>query len=310
MARLNMATLRLLVSVLAVCFMWNSSIASTEPTASEKAAMATVAKVHPDWREVTSSENFKQWLAQQPEHVRGVAQNSWEPSQIISLFDRYKGETRTTETPKSKQAGLAAYDRGDYSTAFSVWLPHALAGDADSQMRVGLLFDLGRGVAKDERRAAEWYRRAAEQGHRVAQLTLGTSYDNGIGVSKDERLAYAWLRRAAEQGSDEAQARVAAMLGAGRGVTKNERQAAAWLRRAAEQGHTAAQLLLGLYFQQGKGVPVNLERAYFWLILASVDGGEDGPVLRDKVEAKLSRAQRESVQTMAATWRAKPEAGK
>jgi TPR repeat protein len=38
----------------------------------------------------------------------------------------------------------------------------AEAGDADSQVELGLRYDKGEGVARDEAEAVEWYRKAAE----------------------------------------------------------------------------------------------------------------------------------------------------
>ena len=52
--------------------------------------------------------------------------------------------------------------------------------------------------------AAEWYRLAAEQGHRVAQFNLGVLYFNGEGVPQDYMLAYMWFKFAAANGDVEA----------------------------------------------------------------------------------------------------------
>lgn len=60
------------------------------------------------------------------------------------------------------------------------------------------------GMARDKR-AVEWYRRAAEQGLLEAQYNLGNMYADGRGVEKDEVCAVDWYWKAAEQGSVEAQ---------------------------------------------------------------------------------------------------------
>ena len=46
----------------------------------------------------------------------------------------------------------------------------------------------------------KWYRKAAEQGYAKAQTRIGLMYQEGKGVPKDQALAKQWLERAAEQG--------------------------------------------------------------------------------------------------------------
>ena len=59
----------------------------------------------------------------------------------------------------------------------------AQAGDADSQVELGLRYDKGAGVVKDHAEAAKWYRKAAEQNYAPAQYNLGLCYEHGNGVA-------------------------------------------------------------------------------------------------------------------------------
>ena len=52
--------------------------------------------------------------------------------------------------------------------------------------------------------AAEWYRKAAEQGDAGAQFNLGHLYYDGQGVPQDYGEAVRWFRLAAAQGQEEA----------------------------------------------------------------------------------------------------------
>jgi UDP-N-acetylglucosamine transferase subunit ALG13 len=61
-------------------------------------------------------------------------------------------------------AGVAAFQAGDYGAALDAWLPLAEADDADAQHNVGVIHEQGLGVPQDFAAAAEWYRRAAENG--------------------------------------------------------------------------------------------------------------------------------------------------
>ena len=48
----------------------------------------------------------------------------------------------------------------------------------------------GRGVAQDYKAAAQWYRRAAEQGHAEGQTALGAMYKYGKGLAAYESGDY------------------------------------------------------------------------------------------------------------------------
>ena len=64
--------------------------------------------------------------------------------------------------PEPAGAGFAAYERGDYATALQLLRPLAEAGDANAQFHLGRIHLGGRGVAKNETEAAQWFRRAAD----------------------------------------------------------------------------------------------------------------------------------------------------
>ena len=81
----------------------------------------------------------------------------------------------------------------------------AEAGDAESEVELGLRYDKGEGVVKDHAEAAKWYRKAAEQNYAEAQYNLGVCYYKGEGVAKDQAEAVKWYRKAAEQNLAKAQ---------------------------------------------------------------------------------------------------------
>src|SRR5437867_11216286 len=80
----------------------------------------------------------------------------------------------------------------------------AEAGDAESEVELGLRYTNGEGVAKDQVEAVKWFRKAAEQNYARAQKNLSICYDKGEGVTKDQVEAEKWLRMAAEQDDAEA----------------------------------------------------------------------------------------------------------
>ena len=67
------------------------------------------------------------------------------------------------------------------------------------------------GCPVDYKKAAEYFRKSAEQGYANAQCNLGYCYERGQGVSKDYEEAVKWYRKAAEQGEANAQKQLRSM---------------------------------------------------------------------------------------------------
>ena len=98
------------------------------------------------------------------------------------------------------QKGLDAYDREDYATALKEWEILAEEGDPSSQYNLGVMYRMGKGVARDDKEAAKWYKLAADQGDAGSQFLLGYMYLNGIGVPQNSLRAHMWVNIAASQG--------------------------------------------------------------------------------------------------------------
>ena len=115
----------------------------------------------------------------------------------------------------------------------------AEAGEAESQVELGLRHEKGQGVAKDPVEAAKWYRKAAEQNFARAQNNLGVCYEKGEGVAKDEEQAVKWYRKAAEQNYAPAQASLGAFF-----PNDDVVEAYKWLLLAANQGNEDAKQVM------------------------------------------------------------------
>ena len=77
--------------------------------------------------------------------------------------------------------------------------------DVDAQVKLGITYEEGRGVPKDEAEAVRWFRLAAEQGDPTAQFQLGVMYTVGRGVLRRNLIvAHMWLNIASANGSDAA----------------------------------------------------------------------------------------------------------
>jgi hypothetical protein len=96
--------------------------------------------------------------------------------------------------------GLAAFDAGDYATAFEEWRALAEAGELEAQVALAGLYLAGQGTRADAAEALRWYRLAADRGDAVAQLNLGDLLNRGLGAARDPVGAYVWFTLAAAQG--------------------------------------------------------------------------------------------------------------
>ena len=167
----------------------------------------------------------------------------------------------------------------------------AEAGDAESEVELGLRYTNGEGVAKDQVEAVKWYRKAAEQNLARAQKNLGICYDKGEGVTKDQVEAVKWYRKAAEQNYADAQNDLGASFYNGEGVAKDQTEAVKWFRKAAEQNLAKAQFNLNVCYYNGEGVAKDYVEAYKWLLLAARQGDEDAKKNLTALESKLTPEQ-------------------
>ena len=124
---------------------------------------------------------------------------SWQPTRLLALVATLLLVVMST-FPAAAQTvaeAVAAYERGEYATAFTGFRLHAEQGAAAAQFNLGLMYYEGRGAPQDYAEAVRWYRRAAEQGDADAQFNLGHMYTVGKGVSPDIAEAVRWFRHAA-----------------------------------------------------------------------------------------------------------------
>lgn len=113
---------------------------------------------------------------------------------IILLFSLLNGCSDVND-PK------AAFEQGDYKTAYRLWLPLAKNNNTEAQNYLGIHHYLGLGVDRDLDRAKYWYEKAAKSGYPDAQYNLGQMYENGQSVKQDFLIAYMWFHAANEQGN-------------------------------------------------------------------------------------------------------------
>jgi TPR repeat protein len=118
--------------------------------------------------------------------------------------------------------GVAAYESGNAPLAAKEFRTTAEEGHADSQFNLGLMYEKGIGVSKDEKEAVIWYLKAALQGNLYAQYNLAVLYENGRGTNVNFAQAHQWYREAAVQGDGLAVGNLGMLYLRGQGVKKDK----------------------------------------------------------------------------------------
>lgn len=164
--------------------------------------------------------------------------------------------------------GASAYNARNYALALKKIVPLAKAGHADAQHLLGLMYYMGRGVARDYKQAFAWHHKAAQQGKADAQYVVGAMYYTGNAVPQDQRHAVGWFRK------------------------------------AAEQGHAEAQHALGLMYRYHQaGMPQDKVLAYMLWNLAAAGGNHNAVEQRAAISRQMTQEQIEEAQAMSRTWR-------
>ena len=184
---------------------------------------------------------------------------------LIASIRWYTGEAGVVDDDRAKQLlGMAAAD-GDalstmwvarvYSTGrmgYPADKPYAQslaalviadvealagAGVSEAQFLMGTAFAEALGKDRDDGAAAEWYRRAADNGHVLAAHNMGNIHYSGTGVEQDDALAVYWWMQSAKAGDAIPQFRLGQMYEQGRGVEESPERAKFWYQESARRGN-------------------------------------------------------------------------
>ena len=156
-----------------------------------------------------------------------------------------------------------SYDRLKTGETAASLRSKAEQGDAESQYKLGYccLYRLG-GADCNIQEALKWFRKAATQNYGSAAELLGVAYEEGHGVDKDQNAANTWYHKAlaiyskeAEQGNTNEMYNLGELFFNGRGVEKNSAEGIKWFRKAAEMGNAVAARDLGRHYVNGEKNP-------------------------------------------------------
>ncbi|MBF0323225.1 MAG: sel1 repeat family protein [Magnetococcales bacterium] len=174
---------------------------------------------------------------------------------------------------KDFQEAVVALKSGYANMAYSLFLHIAEKDDPRAQFLVGRMLEEGQGVVRDPLKAAQWYRRAAQQGHAESQARLGFLYLGGTDVPQDNNEALKWFQTAAQENQHPiAQAYLCSIYAEGTIVPADQKLSLEWCRKAAERGVPAAQTMMGFHHALGKALPMDRAVARQWFELAAKQG--------------------------------------
>jgi TPR repeat protein len=223
---------------------------------------------------------------------------------------------------KQEDDAYGAFQRGLYITALKLALERVKKGDGAAEMLAAEIYARGLGVPRDEKKAAELYKAAAERGIIAGKLQYALILLDGQFEKRDEDKAYELLKEAANAGNAlaafnfaqlalsrqpgpagekiatkyylqaagdglaDAQYAMARIYAAGEGgVPQDDVKARQYLVEAARQNYDAAQVDLGLWLLNGKGGTKDEKAGFRWIKAAA----ESGNVVAANRIAKLYR---------------------
>lgn len=191
-----------------------------------------------------------------------------------SLLGAFAATTLALGAAPSLSAQSLAPAAVDPQFTLAVVQAEAAKGHADAIATLGWMYETGKGVAKDDRRAASLYRAAIAQGDSFGQWRMGVMIDQGAVPGTSEQ-AVALFRQAAAQKSAGATASLGVMHATGRGVERDYDAAMRYYQAAARMGSAHGIKGLGVLYANGQGVERNMHEALAHWLVAAAAGDED-----------------------------------
>jgi TPR repeat protein len=172
-----------------------------------------------------------------------------------------------------KPAGHAVVDRGRGPASTTRAHAETSAKEFLSQAEK---YRVGSGVVRNEGKAVELYRKAADKGNAEAQTRFAEALFDGRGVARDPARSRAWLEKAARQGNARAECDLGIMLTKGLDIAQDRANGLRYLQAAARLGDGYAEDYLGQLAESGLTGDPSSSEAYMHYLKASEMGSAWG----------------------------------
>jgi len=184
------------------------------------------------------------------------------------------GRSRSRVAGKSvRPAGHTVVDRahgpGNTTRAHAETSAKELLSQADK-------YRAGSGVVRNEGKAAELYRKAADMGNAEAQTRFAEALFDGRGVARDPAGSRAWLEKAARQGNARAECDLGVMLTKGLDIAQDRANGLRYLQAAALRDDGYAEDYLGQLAETGLTGDPSSSEAYMHYLKATEMGSAWG----------------------------------
>ena len=181
----------------------------------------------------------------------------------------------------------------------------ARLGNHEAALNLAIIYLMTPDVTNVKSTIIELLKQSAEGGSIAAQHMMGYSYLHGFEVPKDDMKAFEYFRSAAEE-YDEAQYEVAMRYIRAEGTPRNYGNAVRYLSKSAHQGNVKAMMTLGNILAAGTAYPKNEYQAYIWFNIASVYKADGAAERRDILEKVLKIDEVLQAQTASESFSEKP----
>ena len=206
------------------------------------------------------------------EELYKEAKNALEKAQFKTAYAYFSYLTQRNHAESFNELGdMYFYGRGmaiNQAKALELYKKAAALDSVYGFFNVGFLYWNGPEEIQDPEQALQYLKKAAQMGYTYALSFIGDIYRTG----PEELIDYAEAKRYYQKGVDvneiNAIKGMALLYLLGQGVTQNNAMGAFYLKKAADKGNAWAMYHLGRLYYYGEGIPRNPKLALDYLQMA------------------------------------------
>lgn len=183
--------------------------------------------------------------------------------------------------------------------------PQPIKDDPQVFRRLGMAYEAGWGVPRDDAKAVVYFRVAAEQGDVTAKMYLFAMYRAGRGGVVVDELFLTCLRDLA--GAPGPQCALAELYLAGEFVDRDEEAALSWYIKAAHSHSYDGEMGAARIYARGVGaVERDVVQAHMWFNIATIDNDKESAAEarreRDALAAQMSPEEIAGARQLVREW--------
>jgi uncharacterized protein len=205
----------------------------------------------------------------------------------IALAIRYCRQASAASRRAMYELGRAYAAGNQWPQAAAAYRKAADKGSTAAMVALGLLYESGAGVAKDDDQARALFQRAAAAGNPLGVTHLA-AVSSANGAALDPAQERAMLTSAAEANSADAQFQLGLMYANGVGGPKDDFAARSWFEKAAAQGNADALDWMGSFAASGRGGPRDISAAKDYYAKAAALGNDDAKVELKRLDCSIT----------------------